>query len=176
MAIIGRPTFAGFNGCTPMKIRNYDKVGEKIALQMTPMIDIVFQLLVFFIMTFKIVSQEGDFNIKMPLTSVAHGAPDVSLPPLKVRLRANESGELTGILLHDQPLESFDQLHQEILGLLGDDTSTAEDAEVEFKCDFDLNYEHVIRAITAVSGYIGRDGSIIKLVEKIRFAPPEGSD
>ena len=53
-----------------MKIRNRDDRSEdKIELQMTPMIDIVFQLLVFFIMTFKIVTQEGDFNIKMPLAS-----------------------------------------------------------------------------------------------------------
>ena len=49
-----------------MQIRNANKAGEKIELQMTPMIDIVFQLLVFFIMTFKIVSMEGDFNIRMP--------------------------------------------------------------------------------------------------------------
>jgi biopolymer transport protein ExbD len=48
---------------------------DKIELQMTPMIDIVFQLLVFFIMTFKIVSQEGDFNIKMPLAAQQAGAP-----------------------------------------------------------------------------------------------------
>ena len=39
-----------------MKIRNTGGDGEKIELQMTPMIDIVFQLLVFFIMTFKIVA------------------------------------------------------------------------------------------------------------------------
>ena len=42
-----------------MQIRNANNEGEKIELQMTPMIDIVFQLLVFFIMTFKIVSMEG---------------------------------------------------------------------------------------------------------------------
>ena len=48
---------------------------EKIELQMTPMIDIVFQLLVFFIMTFKIVAQEGDFNVKMPLASANAGVP-----------------------------------------------------------------------------------------------------
>ena len=52
-----------------MQIRNANKAGEKIELQMTPMIDIVFQLLVFFIMTFKIVSMEGDFNIRMPAAS-----------------------------------------------------------------------------------------------------------
>ena len=57
-----------------MKIRHIGTTDEKIELQMTPMIDIVFQLLIFFIMTFKIVAQEGDFNIKMPLASSAGGA------------------------------------------------------------------------------------------------------
>ena len=42
---------------------------EEIKLNMTAMIDIVFQLLVFFIMTFKVVALEGDFNVKMPLAS-----------------------------------------------------------------------------------------------------------
>ena len=42
---------------------------EEIKLNMTAMIDIVFQLLVFFIMTFKIVALEGDFSVKMPQTS-----------------------------------------------------------------------------------------------------------
>jgi len=127
-------------------------------------------------MTFKIVSQEGDFNIKMPLSDLTQGQVEPDLPPLKVRLLADATGGLNGIYLHDQPLASFEELHQEIFGLVGGDAALAEDAEVEFKCDFELNYEYVIQAITAVSGYVGRDGNIIKLVEKIRFAPPENSD
>ena len=38
---------------------------EEIKINMTAMIDIVFQLLVVFIMTFKVVAMEGDFNIKL---------------------------------------------------------------------------------------------------------------
>ena len=49
-----------------MKIRGYDKENEEIKLSMTPMIDIVFQLLVFFIMTYKVTTMEGDYNIRMP--------------------------------------------------------------------------------------------------------------
>ena len=43
-----------------MKIRNRQEA-EKQELNMTSMIDIVFLLLVFFVMTFKIVELEGDF-------------------------------------------------------------------------------------------------------------------
>ena len=42
---------------------------QKISIDMTPMIDIVFQLLSFFIFTLKISAQEGDFMIKMPLAA-----------------------------------------------------------------------------------------------------------
>ena len=74
-----------------MKFRHRVSEEDKIELQMTPMIDIVFQLLVFFIMTFKIVAQEGDFNIKMPLAAPNAGTADDSLlPPLKLRLLADD--------------------------------------------------------------------------------------
>ena len=44
--------------------------------------------------------------------------------------------------------------------------------EVEIDADYDLRYEYVVEAITAVSGYVDRDtGLIKKIVEKIKFAP-----
>ncbi|MFP6658896.1 MAG: biopolymer transporter ExbD, partial [Pirellulales bacterium] len=60
-----------------MKVRKKRKASgsDKVELQMTPMIDIVFQLLVFFILTFKVVAQEGDFDIRMPVM----GAPQEQL-------------------------------------------------------------------------------------------------
>ena len=44
--------------------------------------------------------------------------------------------------------------------------------EVELDCDYNLKYNYVVQAITAVSGY--REGDqIVKLVEKIKFSPPK---
>ena len=78
---------------------------------MTPMIDIVFQLLIFFIMTFKIVSLEGDFNIKMPAAAPSEGPPEEDLlPPLRLRLTAGEEGQLNGIQLDDRAFLSFAEL------------------------------------------------------------------
>ncbi len=161
-----------------MKVRNSGKPNEKIDLQMTPMIDIVFQLLTFFIMTFKIVLPEGDFNIKMPLSAPSQGAPDPNLlPPMKVRLRADAAGNLQSISMNDRGMgTSFDALHHHIISVVGDERgpgSVAETAEVELDCDYNLHYQNVIRAITAVSGYITEDGKVVKLIEKIKFAPPK---
>ena len=46
-----------------MSLRDVKVSPEVPKLQMTPMIDIVFNLLAFFIITFRIPAVEGDFNI-----------------------------------------------------------------------------------------------------------------
>jgi len=167
-----------------MKVRNVQRHGdEEIELQMTPMIDIVFQLLIFFIMTFKIVTPEGDFNINMPLAAPSEGVPDPDqMPPIKVTLRATESGRLasaqmgTVSLRPDQP---FQHLHEEIRQIVGDEYgpgSIAESTEIELDCDYNLRFEHVINAITAVSGYVDhtvKPPRTIKIIEKIKFSPPK---
>lgn len=164
-----------------MKIRHSGSGGqEKVELQMTPMIDIVFNLLVFFIMTFRIATQEGDFNVQMPLASTTAGIPDpqdVQLP-MKLRLKAGEGGALVGIQLNDKTFPGFEQLHLEIVQQVGDaGPDVRQSAEVELTCDYDLKYEYVIAAITAVSGYVDpNSGEIVKLIEKIRFAPISSAD
>ena len=73
-----------------MKIRGYDKENEEIKLAMTPMIDIVFQLLVFFIMTYKVTAMEGDYNIRMPSAAAEPTLTEDTLEDfLQVRLNAD---------------------------------------------------------------------------------------
>jgi biopolymer transport protein ExbD len=166
-----------------MKFRHIGKSSEsKIELQMTPMIDVVFQLLVFFLFTFRIATQEGDFNIKMPLATYVRGATAESESPfvtMHVRLRADRTGRLPsagGIVVNgERVLNSFEELHNYVIGVIGGNEPSAKaDAEVELDCDYNLNYEHVIDAITAVSGYVDRStGQIERLVEKIKFTPPQ---
>ena len=158
-----------------MRFRNAEQIGqEKITLQMTPMIDIVFQILVFFIMSFKIVTLEGDFNIKMPLAAPAQSPIDDVLPPLRVRLIADAEGQLAGIQFGERALSGFEELTEEILAIIGPETdvgSLAESAEVELDVDYNLRYEYVVEAITAVSGRQEGD-EIVRMIEKIKFAPP----
>lgn len=160
-----------------MRVRNVLRYGEeKIELQMTPMIDVVFLLLIFFLMTFKIVSPEGDFNIKMPLAAPAEGPPDETLlPPTKITLRADDGGVLSGILLGNRPINSREELRLQIRNIVNDygglGSAGAKAAEVELACDYQLHYEHVVDAISDVSGYVTKDGRIVKLIEKIKFSP-----
>ena len=159
----------------------------KVAIDMTPMIDIVFQLLSFFIMTLKIGTAEGDFNIKMPLAAPRAATPDPNqIPPIRLYLTAGPGGDLATLAVNTDPraadfepaspnvfrgADRFKRLHNFVAGQVGGG-SLAASAEVELICDYRLRYEYVIEAITAVSGAVGPEGRIIKLVEKIKFAPP----
>lgn len=158
-----------------MKIRNREE-SQRSELNMTSMIDIVFLLLVFFVMTFKIVELEGDFSVRMPLASNDQtSVPDPTELPLKLRLLADDKGALTSMSLNDEINlgTDFDQLRTRVVGLIGNSTPLEGDEgpEIEIDTDYNLRYEYVIRAITAVSGY--KDGNqVVKLIERIKFAKP----
>lgn len=159
-----------------MRIRNTDH-RDSIELQMTPMIDIVFQLLVFFIMTFKIVLPEGDFNIRMPLPASDAPAAPSELPVFNLRMVAAEDGRLATLQLDSRMFEGedrFAKLHGYLRGQIDDSggPGTADEQEVEINADYELRYDYVMRAITALSGYI-ENGQRHALIEKIRLTPPK---
>ena len=157
--------------------RRESSLGDKVSVDMTPMIDVVFQLMSFFMCTLKVVAPEGDFDIRMPLgVAAAAAAPDdQQVPPVRVKLSAGPDGALAGIAMNGQPVGDFEELRKRILALVGTDSgpnSLAERTEVELDCDYGLKYVNVVRAITAVSGKV-QDGQIVELIKKIKFTPPK---
>jgi len=166
-----------------MKIRNRNAAGRKIETQMTPMIDVVFLLLIFFMCTFKIIEPEGDFSINMPLGKPAEASvSDAELPPLRVRLVADPAtGELRQLIYNDRDFgngpAAFARLNEEVGSVVaalrqigpaeageGDQTQ-----EVELDPDFELDYRHVISAISACSGSLV-NGAMVPYISRIRFA------
>ncbi len=156
-----------------MKFRHRSKQHDKTELSMTSMIDIVFLLLVFFVMTFKISAQEGDFNVKMP--KKGEGAQsDTTQLPLKLRLKSDGNGQLQEIVLNESRSFGLDweSLRAYVVQAVGDASGPSDDEgpEIEIDFDFDLHYIHVIQAITAVTGY--RSGNdVVRLIDRIKFAP-----
>jgi biopolymer transport protein ExbD len=156
--------------------RKKSQLSDKIEINMTPMIDVVFQLMSFFMCSLKIVAPEGDFDIRMPLgRSASNVVDDQQVPPVRVKLSAGPDGSLAGIAMNGTPVTDFDELRKRVLSLVGTDTgpnSLAERTEVELDCDYGLKYANVVRAITAVSGKV-QDGQIVELIKKIKFTPPK---
>jgi len=140
---------------------------------MSSMIDIVFLLLVFFVMTFKITAIEGEFRMKSPvgegpIAEVPGG------PPLWIRLTAGEDGRLMAVRMNDRAAADFDELRREVARLIEPDqyvNTASEELEVIVDCDYSLAYQHVIDAVTAVRGYRDHAGNVVDLIPQVRFAP-----
>lgn len=164
-----------------MKLRHKGEA-TKIEAQMAPMIDIVFQLLIFFMLTLKILAPEGDFNINMPIGQAQ--ADEESEPQLdiKVRLLANPDGTLKQVALGTRPLGNdervFDRLNVEIISIVGRPPDSGEnDVEIEIDADYGLHYNNVIQAISACTGKIDPiTKKPVRYVEKIKFAKPRPPD
>ena len=168
-----------------MKFRNTGGEVEKIEPPMAPMIDIVFQLLIFFMLTLKIVEPEGDFSINMPLGKPTQQT-DVLDPfePIMVRLKANEDGSLAQIeVVGREPFGSgekaFGMLNMTILRVIGRSGSPESlKQEVEIDADYNLNYEYSLRAMSACTGRLELDSEtgkpvVVRYVENIKFTPPK---
>ncbi|MCL2004569.1 MAG: biopolymer transporter ExbD [Planctomycetaceae bacterium] len=136
---------------------------EKPNINMMPMIDVVFLLLTFFVLTFRIIVPEGDFNVQMSPIGQAQPA-DVDAEAAQIRLIAQEDGSLAAIQLNGNPVEHFGQLRQRVSAII----LANPDLEVELFPDEYLHYEYVIQAITAVSGEM-HEGQIRKISDHIKF-------
>lgn len=164
-----------------MKFRHSSGEAERIELQMAPMIDVIFLLLIFFMLTLRIVEPEGDFSINMPIAAPQKAQPDQpKLGDIKVRMIAAADGSLGQLMLGQRQLgsgpDAFDRLNGMILRLIGRPGSPlAKDVEVEIDADYELDYEYFIKAVSACTGRLDESTTpprIVRYVEKIKFAPP----
>jgi biopolymer transport protein ExbD len=159
---------------------------EKIETQMAPMIDVVFQLLIFFMLTLKIIEPEGDFNINMPLGAPSEQTKDINLADIKVRLEANpQSGQLTKLkfgqtvlgenaagMSEPEVAGAFANLNKQIELVSNRLGPNKKDQEVEIDADFGLHYQYGIRAVSACTGKM-QDGTLTRFIEKIKFTAPK---
>ena len=81
-----------------MQIRRKDV--QTVEMQMGPMIDMVFLLLVFFMVSAKPIKQESDINIGLPGTVAQEEALEI---PDEQRIQIQPNGQ---ILLNDQPMDA----------------------------------------------------------------------
>ena len=153
---------------------------SKIEIQMTPMLDMIFQLLVFFILTFRPVIDEGQFavnmsslaggNVALPTIVPGMSETDEEMPediqfnpPFRIRLIAGPGGGLApgGIIMgQDRRLTDVGHLEYELKSTV---RGFAEDFEVIIEPDPNLHYEHMVQAVNAIY-HAG--------VRKINFATP----
>ena len=99
--------------------------------------------------------------------------PPAELPVTRIRLLADQSGNLAGIVMGKRAIGTFKELRRQIREMSGMDRAPAGSVpmmEVEIDSDENLKYEYVMDAVSAISGYVADDKkTVVRMIEKIRF-------
>ncbi len=157
-------------------MRFHNRQDNAVSRPFTALIDVVFLLLVFFMLTLKIVEPEGELQ-----ASFDRSEPTVHVPPslpLHVVLASSTNGELTDVRLAGRSLGAgnagIERLRSEMRKLFAGTDSAKWDFEqaVTLRTDRDLQYQHIVAALSAVSGDVRVGGSqsrVVKYPVKVSF-------
>ena len=130
---------------------------EEIEIPVTPMLDMAFQLLTFFILTYRPAPAEGQFSMNLlpaqPATVISQEAPkdqsnDVlptELRTLQTVLHAGGDGLIDQITLSDNPVENLADLKTQLESLVNDPNLQFEQALI--KVDPALKYAELIKVV-----------------------------
>lgn len=162
-------------------MRRAKKSDQEVKGDMTPMIDMVFQLLIFFILTLNIVDPEGDFYLRLPKPGSAQAQQnDLMQKPLRITLVSNIDGDLTRVFIGDKPCKmrtSTDPDENDVRARIRSAMGTAAGAKEDFEIELgwggpgatSLKYRYVLKMVGICTGERQPDGTVKTLVEKIKF-------
>ena len=162
-----------------MRIRSPSSQPCRANGHIAALIAVVLSLLIFFLMTLPISQPEGQFNFRMSSDRRGFSPPrKVILPDIKVRLQSSPDGSLRMLSLGQRQLgndrAAFQRLNSEILAIIGKPGNPlTKDIEAEIDADYNLDFQYVISAVSACTGRLGKQGQIVRYVEKIKFTPPK---
>jgi biopolymer transport protein ExbD len=132
---------------------------EDVEIPVTPMLDMAFQLLTFFILTYHPMPSEVQFVMNLmpaaPATDFRAQAPTettatnpevpAALRTLPTVLRAGEGGKLGRVTLGENDMQGMDALKKELKSILEDPTLPFDQALI--KVDPDLLYSELMQVI-----------------------------
>ena len=135
------------------------RLPDEIEIPITPMLDMAFQLLTFFILTYNPAPAEVQFNMNLlppaPAAKMSAeppppdaGAPSdapAALPTLTTTLRADAGGLLGTITLGDNDVNGLEELTSQLGAILKDPNLRFEQALLEV--DPDLSYAELVAVI-----------------------------
>jgi len=125
------------------------------------MLDMAFQLLTFFILTYKPAPSEGQFSMNLlpaqRATEIITEQPkenstpslDAVLRTLSTTLHAGPDGQLGEITLADKPIQGMDELKKELEGFVNDPVAAFDQAVIKF--DPQLKYSELMKVIDVFS-------------------------
>ena len=109
-------------------------VGGEVGFNMTPMIDVVFQLIIFFLVSSHLAKQEVQLKLPLPVADSGKLIKDDDQPKLTINVLANGALLLAGREV--SPAELTPRLTERIADL-------GRDVEVRIRSDRSVTYRHV---------------------------------
>jgi biopolymer transport protein ExbD len=126
-----------------MKVPRRDR-GGAVGFDMTPMIDIVFQLIIFFLLTGHLVKQESHLQLPLPVASSGQEDADDDSPRVTLNVQANGEVSLgAGVVNIAELTERLQEKR----------AASGSGLEVRIRCDRHVPYrvvEPIMRACTRV--------------------------
>ena len=139
------------------KMRHMD-----IEIPVTPMLDMAFQLLTFFILTYRPAPSEGQFSMNLlpaqaatvigkesPKDQATSDSLAAELRTLQTTLRAGSGGQIGQITLSENPISDLKSLKTELESLVNDPNLQFEQALI--KVDPHLKYSELMKVIDVYS-------------------------
>jgi biopolymer transport protein ExbD len=138
---------------------------QEVEVQITPMLDMAFQLLSFFILTYHPAPVEGQFSMNLlpasPAIKMDAQAPpnpnakdDPTPSPLRTittQLRANPDGSLGLVTLEELEVTGMDALREKLKEILNP-ANKVDFEQALIQADPNLKYEEVMKVIDIYSG------------------------
>ncbi len=132
----------------------------EVEVPVTPMLDMAFQLLTFFILTYVPAPTEGQFSMNLlpaqKATDIKAEKPkdvptsvDAELRTLKTVLRAGNNGLIDQMTLADKPISGMDELRKELEGFVNDPILQFDQAVISV--DPRLKYAELMKVIDVFS-------------------------
>jgi biopolymer transport protein ExbD len=166
-----------------MSRRRKRKSGEEVELNLAAMLDMAFQLLTFFILTFKPAPVEGQVNLRLPPPMAIAGqggkeagrdfnSTDVpkAVTTLVVSVYANRDGSLAQLAVGETPV-GISALDNKLQNVFGDKTNPFDQVIVNVAPD--LRYEELMRVIEICTRQKLPDGSRLSKLSFVQMSSGE---
>ena len=164
-------------------MRKQRKGAENVELNLAAMLDMAFQLLTFFILTFKPSPIEGQVDLRlpppMPVTKLTDdGTPigerppaDIGVESLVISIFSKPDGQIGSLAIGDSNIAGLAQLDSELKKDLADPGSPFK--QVIIQVGSSLHYEELMRVIDICTRQTMADGSKLTRLSFVEL--PEGN-
>jgi biopolymer transport protein ExbD len=154
-----------------MSRRKHRDSGEDVTLNMAAMLDMAFQLLTFFILTFKPSPMEGQISMRLPppqaivtKTNQAQAGADTSrkdlvagVTTLVISVYSNPAGRIDGFQVGEEGVPGLGALHKKLQTVFRDPTNPFE--QVILQVEETLRYEELMRVVELCAAQTMPDGT-----------------